>query len=116
MKKRSAKLAVIAVFVGLALIGLKSSFWAQTVLAKPVFMDRYNRDPFAKDEFKTKCTICHIERGGGKRTDFGDAFEDAGYRLTPKLRAKFPQFFNLTETTQGKPDAAPTPSPSPNLE
>ena len=53
-------------------------------------MDRYNRDPFAKEEFKTKCTIRHIGRGGGERTDFGDAFEDAGYRLTPKLSAKFP--------------------------
>lgn len=84
---------VVAVFIGLALTGLKSSMWTQPVLAKPAFMDRYSRDPYAKEEYKTKCTICHIGRGGGERNDFGDAFEDAGYRFTPKLRQKFPEFF-----------------------
>ena len=69
--------------------------WIQPVLAKPAFMDRYNRDPYAKDEFKANCTICHIGHGGGERNDFGEAFEDTGYRFTPKLREKFPKFFNL---------------------
>lgn len=93
MKKRNTKFVVVAVFIGLALTGLKSSMWTQPVLAKPAFMDRYSRDPYAKEEYKTKCTICHIGRGGGERNDFGDAFEDAGYRFTPKLRQKFPEFF-----------------------
>jgi hypothetical protein len=89
----------------------------QIVFAKPAFMDRYNRDEFAKPELKTKCTICHIGRGGGERNDFGDAYEDAGFRFTPKLRAKFPQMFNVPEDkSKEKPKSdktVPKPSPSP---
>jgi len=61
--------------------------------AKPAFMDRYNADPYSKDELKGKCTVCHVGRGGGERNDFGEAFEDGSYRITPKLRAKFPELF-----------------------
>ena len=111
---RNLKLTVAAVFLGLAIVCVKSSMWTQPVLAKPAFMDRYNRNPYAKDEFKTKCTACHIGRGGGERNDFGEVFEDACYRFTPKLRQKFPQFFNLTVTKNEKPNALPAPSPSPN--
>jgi len=56
-------------------------------------MDRYNRDARAKQELKNKCTVCHVGRGGDVRNDFGEAFEDAGYRITPKLRKKFPELF-----------------------
>lgn len=66
---------------------------AVIVLAKPAFMDRYNNDPFAKAELRGKCTVCHIGKGGGERNDFGEAFEDAGYRITSKLRLKFPDLF-----------------------
>ncbi len=77
-------------------------------------MDRYNRDPFAREELKTKCTICHSGRGGGERNDFGDAFEDAGYRFTPKLRGKFPQMFNLPlKKDEPKPSPGPKSSASP---
>ena len=62
-------------------------------LAKPAFMDRYNNDPYSKAELRGKCTVCHIGKGGGERNEFGEAFEDAGYRITPKLRAKFPDLF-----------------------
>jgi len=66
---------------------------AAVVLAKPAFMDRYNNDPYSKVELRGKCTVCHIGKGGGERNDFGEAFEDAGYRITPKLREKFPKLF-----------------------
>ena len=66
---------------------------ALVVFAKPAFMDRYNNDPYSKAELHGKCTVCHIGKGGGERNDFGEAFEDAGYRITPKLRAKFPELF-----------------------
>lgn len=66
---------------------------AAIVLAKPAFMDRYNNDPYSKAEFRRKCTVCHIGKGGGERNEFGEAFEDTGYRITPKLRAKFPELF-----------------------
>ena len=66
---------------------------AVVALAKPAFMDRYNNDPYSKAEFRGKCTICHIGKGGAERNEFGEAFEDGGYRITPKLRAKFPELF-----------------------
>ena len=62
-------------------------------LAKPAFMDRYNNDPYSKPELQGKCTVCHIGKGGAERNDFGEAFEDAGYRITPQLRARFPELF-----------------------
>jgi hypothetical protein len=66
---------------------------AVVALAKPAFMDRYNNDPYSKAELRGKCTVCHIGKGGGERNEFGEAFEDGGYRITPKLRAKFPELF-----------------------
>ncbi len=62
-------------------------------LAKPAFMARYNRDPYSKPELRGKCLVCHIGHPGGERNDFGEAFEDAGFRITPQMRAKFPQLF-----------------------
>ena len=109
MTKRHLKLIILTVFAGLTLFGSKQFLRTQTVSAKPSFMDRYNRDPFAREELKTKCTICHIGRGGGERNDFGDAFEDASYRFTPKLRGKFPQMFKLP-LKKDEPKPSPTPT------
>jgi hypothetical protein len=81
---KTAKLIVtVAYITGAAVIAL----------AKPAFMDRYNNDPYSKAEMRGKCTVCHIGKGGGERNDFGEAFEDDGYRITPKLRARFPALF-----------------------
>ena len=82
--KQRAQLFFLICFIALACIAARS---------KPAFMDRYNRDPLAKTELRNKCTLCHIGRGGGERNDFGEAFEDAGYRITPKLREQFPEKF-----------------------
>src|SRR4051794_30270528 len=74
-------------------IALFVAVGAAVTIAKPAFMDRYDADPFARPELKNKCTVCHIGHGGGERNDFGEAFADSGYRITPKLRAKFPAEF-----------------------
>jgi len=91
------KLKVVVALVFFAVIifaGLFSpAFLTRPVAAKPAFMDRYNHDPYSKAELRGKCTICHIGHGGGERNDFGEAFEDAGYRITPRLREKFPGKF-----------------------
>jgi len=73
---------------------LRPVLFEQRVSAKPAYMDRYNRDPYAKTELIDKCTVCHVGRGGAERNEFGEAFEYAGYRITPKLRAKFPKLFD----------------------
>ena len=84
MRRQKFKAILVAGFVAAA---------AAVALGKPAFMDRYNNDPYSKSELRGKCTVCHIGRGGGERNDFGEAFEDQGYRITPKLRAKFPELF-----------------------
>jgi len=84
MTKRRVKVALVA--------GCLAAL-AVVVSAKPAFMDRYNNDPYSKAALHGKCTVCHIGRGGGERNDFGEAFEDAGFRITPKLRTKFPDLF-----------------------
>lgn len=84
-----------AIIVSVSIAGL-----AAVALGKPAFMDRYNGDAYSKAELRGKCTVCHIGRGGGERNDFGDAFEDAGYRITPKLRAKFPELFEKIPQTR----------------
>ncbi len=84
LKKRKTKLVLAFGYVAAA---------AVVAFAKPAFMDRYNNDPYSKADLHGKCTVCHIGKGGGERNEFGEAFEDGGYRITPKLRAKFPDLF-----------------------
>jgi len=79
---------------------VRPALLSRRALAKPAFMDRYNRDFYAKAQWKDKCTLCHIGKGGEQRNDFGDAFEDAGFRITPKLRAKFPNLFEHPKSIQ----------------
>lgn len=84
----------LAFFAAILFAGLVTpAFLARPVAAKPAFMDRYNRDPYSKAELRGKCSLCHVGRGGGERNDFGEAFEDVGYRITPRLREKFPALF-----------------------
>ena len=61
--------------------------------ARPKYMRRYNADKSAKKEYKNKCTICHIGRGGGENTYFGESFADSGYQFTPDLKKKYPKYF-----------------------
>ncbi len=84
LEKRKTKLVLTFGYVAAA---------AVVAFAKPAFMDRYNNDPYSKADLHGKCTVCHIGKGGGERNEFGEAFEDVGYRITPKLRAKFPDLF-----------------------
>jgi hypothetical protein len=91
MRQRVKPIALTAFVVLVALA--KAAFFLQPVAAKPAFMDRYRRDPFSRAELSRKCTICHVGRGGGERNNFGEAFEDTGFRITPRLREKFPEMF-----------------------
>ncbi len=95
MKQRIVKaLAGFLLLTTTLMLGfVRPAFLSRTVQAKPAYMDRYNRDVRARQELINKCTVCHVGRGGDTRNDFGEAFEDAGYRITPKLRGKFPKLF-----------------------
>jgi hypothetical protein len=91
--KQRVKFAAVFFFFALAATASSLSFLARPASAKPAFMDRYDRDPYSKAQLRGRCTVCHVGRGGAERNDFGEAFEDAGYRITPKLREKFPAVF-----------------------
>ena len=95
MKQRIVKaLAGFLLLTTTLMLGfVRPAFLSRTVQAKPAYMDRYNRDARARQELINKCTVCHVGRGGDTRNDFGEAFEDAGYRITPKLREHFPNLF-----------------------
>jgi hypothetical protein len=79
------KFILLAVFI--------TAFVLVSIEARPRYMRRYNADPYAKAQYKNKCTICHIGRGGAKNTSFGLDFADAGKQFTPELRAQYPRFF-----------------------
>lgn len=65
-----------------------------TVQAKPEFLALFAADPFSRPELRSKCSTCHINpQGGGPRNTFGKAFAAAGFKITPQLRAKFPDRF-----------------------
>ena len=90
--RQRIKLAILSSFIVAAALA-KSTLLVPVAAAKPAFMDRYDRDEFSRAELRHDCTVCHVGRGGGERNDFGEAFEEAGYRITPKLRKKFPDVF-----------------------
>lgn len=101
MSRAKAKPIIILTLtiIAAAICVLSPNLVATPAQAKPAFMDRYDRDAYAKRELIGKCTVCHIGRGGDRRNDFGEAFEDAGYRITPKLRKKFPTLFEHEVST-----------------
>lgn len=80
---------------------------AVTVFGKPAFMDRYNVDPESRPDLRNKCTVCHVGRGGGERNDFGEAFADSGFRITPKLRKQFPDMFVSPQNGSGNSGQRP---------
>lgn len=61
--------------------------------ARPRYMRRYNVDPKAKAQYKNKCTICHIGKGGEENTTFGFDFADVGHQFTPDLQARYRRYF-----------------------
>jgi hypothetical protein len=100
--RQRVKLIVFVLFVALAASVLGLSFLTRPAAAKPAFMDRYDRDPYSKATLRGHCTVCHVGRGGGERNDFGEAFEDAGYRITPRLRQRFPTVFEPEPAAPGR--------------
>src|SRR5262245_49824001 len=59
----------------------------------PQFLQLYRSDPFRNPRIDG-CITCHMSaQGGDARNAFGQAFEAAGERITPMLRAQFPDRF-----------------------
>lgn len=64
------------------------------VQAFPDYLKLYAKDPQARADLKSKCSVCHINpQGGGARNEFGHAFQAAGLTITPALRSRFAELF-----------------------
>ena len=88
----------IPIVAAVAIIGV-------TVQARPEYLKIYAADPFSKPELRSQCSVCHVDpAGGSERNAFGKAFLEAGLKITPALRQKFPDRFN---TQQGAPSDKP---------
>src|SRR2546422_7670924 len=61
--------------------------------AMPEFLQIFRSDPF-RNPAVDGCITCHMSaQGGDARNAFGQAFESGGERITPMLRAQFPDRF-----------------------
>src|SRR3989454_666753 len=63
------------------------------IFGMPQFLQMFRSDPFRNPAFDG-CITCHMSpEGGDARNAFGQAFENAGERITTMLRAQFPDRF-----------------------
>src|SRR3989475_4781923 len=63
------------------------------IFGMPQFLQMFRADPFRNPAFDG-CNTCHMSpEGGDARNTFGQAFESGGERITPMLRAQFPDRF-----------------------
>src|SRR5437868_14887991 len=69
-------------------------FSTAPAFAMPQFLQMFRSDPYRNPAFDG-CNTCHMSpEGGDARNAFGQAFESGGERITPVLRAQFPDRFN----------------------
>lgn len=80
---------------------------------------KYDSDKRSLPSKRGNCSVCHLNNpsGGGPRTEFGNAFATAGFKITDELVAKFP---NLFQQVEPKPSPTTNPtltgSPAPHIE
>ena len=89
------------VCAGLALLSVWGGGFVLDLEARPEFLMRFQSDPFRIAEVDG-CSVCHENpNGGGPRNVFGQAFEEAGYMVTPMIRADFPDRFDFETVDLG---------------
>lgn len=72
-----------------------------SAFAFPEYLAAYRGDPFRNPNVDG-CATCHMSpQGGDARNDFGSAFEGAGAKFTPMIRAQFPEKFNYPTAKVG---------------
>ncbi len=76
-----------------ALLLVSLIFSSVPAFAHPMFLERFQMDPYRRREVDG-CITCHMsDAGGDERNAFGLAFAGAGTMITPMLRSQFPDRF-----------------------
>ena len=90
---RFSRILLVVVVMGMAGEGLAAAF--------PDYLDLYREDPFRRADVDG-CIVCHLSpNGGGAHNPFGIAFFDAGERITPMMRAEYPDRFDYPTSSIG---------------
>ena len=80
----------------LVVMGMVSELSAATF---PDYLDLYRDDIYRKADVDG-CIVCHVSpNGGGANNSFGFDFFDSGERITPMLRANYPDRFDYPKST-----------------
>ena len=66
---------------------------------------KYDSDKRSLQSLRGNCSICHLNNpsGGGPRTEFGNAFAEAGFKITDALVAQFPNLFQKSQDASTEP-------------
>jgi hypothetical protein len=70
-----------------------------------MFLEAFRSDPFRRADAPNmnSCSVCHVNpQGGGERNTFGQAFERGGEKITPMLRAQYPDRFAYPTARTGE--------------
>ena len=73
---------------------------------------KYDNDKRSLPSLRGNCSICHLNNpnGGGPRTEFGNAFAEAGFKITDEIVSKFPNLFQKPQSNE-----SPSSSPAPHI-
>lgn len=92
-KSRLPKLILLALAFFVAVL---------SVQARPEYLKIFANDPYSRPELRSQCAVCHVNpAGSGPRNDFGNAFDRAGFVITPALRRQFPDRFLPDQAAPG---------------
>jgi uncharacterized beta barrel domain-containing protein DUF5777 len=100
--------------IGLIVVGAFGT-GQNTVFARPQYMLLFDQDQYSIPSWHGQCSTCHINpSGGGERNEFGQAFEKGLHKITPELRASFPNRFLSEPRSSHRPTVQFDPR-NPNL-
>ena len=113
MKTQKLKRGTWCWFSLIALLSFDTGI--NTLFARPQYMLLFDQDQYSIPAWHGHCSTCHINpNGGGERNVFGQAFEKGLHKISPELRAAFPDRF-LSEPRSSHRPSVQFDTRNPNL-